>query len=66
MADNDAGYCLAVAVVAINRFVTDSDAEIDMIRKRCAEQGVEAIDCTHWQNGGGGTEGTTKILTRIV
>ena len=44
------------AVVAINRFVTDSDAEIDMIRKRCAEQGVEAIDCTHWQNGGGGTE----------
>jgi formate--tetrahydrofolate ligase len=27
-----------------------------VIRKRCSEQGVEAIDCTHWQNGGGGTE----------
>ena len=44
------------AVVAINRFVTDSDAEISMIRERCAEQGVEAIDCTHWANGGAGTE----------
>ena len=44
------------AVVAINRFVTDSDAEIEMIRERCGEQGVEAIDCTHWQNGGAGTE----------
>ena len=44
------------AVVAINRFVTDSDAEIDMIRERCAEQGVQAIDCTHWQNGGAGAE----------
>lgn len=44
------------AVVAINRFVTDSDAEINMIRERCAEQGVEAIDCTHWSNGGVGTE----------
>ena len=44
------------AVVAINRFVTDSDAEINMIRDRCAEQGVEAIDCTHWANGGAGTE----------
>jgi formate--tetrahydrofolate ligase len=44
------------AVVAINRFVTDSDAEINMIRERCAEQGVEAIDCTHWANGGAGTE----------
>ena len=44
------------AVVAINRFVTDSDAEIDMIRERCAEQGVQAIDCTHWENGGAGAE----------
>jgi formate--tetrahydrofolate ligase len=44
------------AVVAINRFVTDSDAEINMIGERCAEQGVEAIDCTHWSNGGAGTE----------
>ena len=44
------------AVVAINRFVTDSDAEINMIRERCAEQGVQAIDCTHWQNGGAGAE----------
>ncbi|NKB19525.1 MAG: formate--tetrahydrofolate ligase [Alphaproteobacteria bacterium] len=51
------------AVVAINRFVTDSDAEINMIRERCAEQGVEAIDCTHWANGGAGTE---ELANKVV
>ena len=54
------------AVVAINRFVTDSDAEIDMIRKRCAEQGVEAIDCTHWQNGGAGTEALAYKVVELA
>ncbi|MFL2668610.1 MAG: formate--tetrahydrofolate ligase [Alphaproteobacteria bacterium] len=54
------------AVVAINRFVTDSDAEIDMIRERCAEQGVEAIDCTHWQNGGAGAEELAHKVVELV
>ena len=54
------------AVVAINRFVTDSDLEIDMIRERCAEQGVEAIDCTHWQNGGAGTEELAHKVVKLA
>ena len=54
------------AVVAINRFVSDSDAEIDMIRKRCAEQGVEAIDCTHWKDGGAGTEALAYKVAELA
>ena len=44
------------AVVAINRFVTDTDAEIALVRDRCSALGADAIECTHWADGGAGTE----------
>ena len=44
------------AVVAINRFVTDTDAEIALVRERCGALGADAIECTHWADGGAGTE----------
>ncbi len=51
------------AVVAINRFITDTDAELDVIRKACAELGVEAIECTHWADG---SKGTAKLAKKVV
>jgi formate--tetrahydrofolate ligase len=51
------------AVVAINRFVTDTDAELAVIRKACAKLGVEAIECTHW---GEGSKGTAKLAKKVV
>ena len=44
------------AVVAINRFVSDTDAEIALVRDRCSALGADAIECTHWSDGGAGTE----------
>ena len=44
------------AVVAINHFVTDTDAEVEALKAFVAEQGSEAILSTHWANG---SEGTT-------
>ena len=41
-------------VVAINRFTSDTDAECDAIRAYCRELGVEAVDSTHWADGGAG------------
>ena len=38
-------------VVAINHFVTDTDAEVQAIKDVAASVGVEAIMCTHWANG---------------
>jgi formate--tetrahydrofolate ligase len=51
------------AVVAINRFITDTDAELDVIRKSCAKLGVEAIECTHWADG---SKGTAKLAKKVV
>ena len=42
------------AVVAINHFGTDSDAEIDAIREIAAAHGSEAVLCRHWAEGGAG------------
>ncbi len=44
------------AVVAINRFVSDTDAEVKVVRQRCARFGVKAHECTHWSDGGAGAE----------
>jgi len=44
------------AVVAINRFSADTDAEMDALKQACAELGVEVVGCTHWADGGAGTE----------
>ena len=42
-------------VVAINRFTSDTDAEIDLIRKAAVDVGAEdAVPATHWSDGGAG------------
>ncbi len=40
--------------VAINRFESDSDAEIGAIADYCGRRGVAAIECRHWALGGAG------------
>lgn len=42
------------AVAAINRFATDSTAEITLLQELCAEAGVTAVTATCWENGGKG------------
>jgi formate--tetrahydrofolate ligase len=53
-------------VVAVNRFVADTDAEFQAVRQACAELGVEAIECTHWANGGAGTEALAKAVVALA
>jgi formate--tetrahydrofolate ligase len=53
-------------VVAINRFVTDTDEEIAEVVKSAAEYGVEAVDCTHWSDGGAGTEALAHKVIALV
>ena len=54
------------AVVAINHFVSDTDAEIAVIREAVAGVGTEAFVCTHWANGGAGTEELAHKVVEIV
>nr|WP_315045413.1 formate--tetrahydrofolate ligase [uncultured Leptotrichia sp.] len=53
-------------VVAINKFITDTDAEVQVIRDYCKELGVEVALCEIWEKGGeGGKELVEKVLSAI-
>ena len=53
-------------VVAINRFGTDTDAEIEVIKKTCAEMGVEVSLAEIFAKGGvGGTDLAQKVVSTI-
>jgi formate--tetrahydrofolate ligase len=43
-------------VVAINQFITDTDAELEMVRETAKDLGANAIIASHWANGGAGIE----------
>lgn len=43
-------------VVAVNRFITDTDAEVAEVVKAAESMGTKAFMCTHWADGGKGTE----------
>ena len=53
-------------VVALNRFITDTDAEINAVRDTLASVGVDAITCTHWSDGGAGTETLARKVVELV
>jgi formate--tetrahydrofolate ligase len=53
-------------VVAINRFSADSDAEVQQVRETAAGLGATAIDCTHWANGGAGTEELAQHVVAMI
>ena len=53
------------AVVAINRFSQDTDAELQMIRDKCAEYGVNVALSEVWGKGGEGGEELAKEVIRL-
>jgi formate--tetrahydrofolate ligase len=50
-------------VVAINHFVTDSDAEVQAVKDYCATHGVEAVLSRHWELG---SEGSADLAQKVV
>ena len=53
-------------VAAINRFATDSTAEITLLQELCAEAGVTAVTATCWENGGKGALALAFEVCRAV
>lgn len=51
------------AVVAINRFHSDSDAELAEIQAIATAHGSDAVVCTHWADGGSGAE---QLAKRVI
>ena len=52
-------------VVAVNRFPTDTDAEIEFIIEKCRELGVNTVLSTVWADGGKGGEALAKEVVRL-
>ena len=50
-------------VVAINHFVTDTDAEVKAVQDYVSEMGSEAILCKHWEKG---SMGTVDLAERVA
>ncbi|MBE7089193.1 MAG: formate--tetrahydrofolate ligase [Clostridiales bacterium] len=53
------------SVVAVNRFPTDTDAEIELIIEKCKELGVNVCLSTVWAEGGKGGEELAKEVVRL-
>jgi len=55
-------------VVAINRFYTDTDAELELVRKACLESGkvVDAVVTNHWEEGGAGSIDLGKAVIKAA
>jgi len=49
--------------VAINHFVTDTDAEVAAVKAYVASMGSEAVLCQHWAKG---SEGTEELARRVA
>lgn len=53
-------------VVAINHFVTDTDAEVQVVKDFVETQGSEAILCKHWAKGSAGTEELAEKVVQMA
>ena len=51
------------AIVAVNQFTGDTDAEFNEIKKYCEKLGVKAILCSHWSTG---SKGSTDLAKEVV
>jgi len=52
-------------VVAVNRFPTDTDAEVDLVIRKCRELGVNVVLSTVWAEGGKGGEALAREVVRL-
>jgi len=54
------------AVVAVNAFSADTEAEVNMVIERCRAQGVEAVRADHWAEGGAGAVPLAEAVLRVL
>ena len=53
-------------IVAINRFVSDTDKEIAEVIKAAESAGTKAFVCTHWGDGGAGIEALARHVVEVA
>jgi len=53
-------------IVSLNRFSTDTEAELALLERLCAAISVECILADHWAQGGAGAEDLAKAVVRTI
>jgi formate--tetrahydrofolate ligase len=54
------------AVVSVNRFIADTDAEMKKLIELCDKMGVPCIEANHWADGGAGAEDVARKVVEII
>ena len=54
------------SVVAINKFVTDSEDELNLLKKLCEEKGAKAVLCEGWGKGGEGAKELASVVADVA
>ena len=54
------------AIVGVNKFTADTDAEMQAVVDYCAEFGVDAFVCSHWSDGGAGVEDLARAVAELA
>ncbi|MGX7149119.1 formate--tetrahydrofolate ligase [Enterococcus ureasiticus] len=52
-------------VVAINKFPTDTDAELNLVKEECQKRNVNVVLSDVWEHGGAGGEALAKEVVRL-
>lgn len=63
--DSIAGFGLR-PVVVLNHFVTDTDEEVDAVRRLCEARGVSFAVCRGWELGGAGAEDLARAVVQVA
>lgn len=53
-------------IVAINRFTTDTEGEVHALQASCGKLSVPVALCTHWAEGGKGTEDLARGVVALI
>ena len=53
-------------MVAVNKFVTDTDEEVKTVQAKCDYLGVQVIEANHWADGGKGAIELAEAVVDLV
>jgi formate--tetrahydrofolate ligase len=53
-------------VVSVNRFSSDTEAEVNLLKRLCATLGVECVVADHWAQGSAGAIGLAETVIRTI
>ena len=54
------------AVVSVNRFITDTDAEMAKLLELSEAEGTRCVEANHWAEGGAGAEGVARAVVETI